>query len=130
MGAFFALAFSLTILKKLTGAICPFNAITGFPCPTCGFTRALVEFFKFNIPLAFTLHPLFWLMGPLVLFIAFLAVFKPAAISKFNWLWTCSIAAIMLCYVLRLIFSFPRFEPMTINEDALLMKLLTLLGLI
>lgn len=38
-------------------SICIFFFITGFPCPGCGFTRALQQNFWLNLPQALKLHP-------------------------------------------------------------------------
>lgn len=39
---------------------CPFFALTGLPCATCGMTRAWSAVFHGNLSAAFALHPLFW----------------------------------------------------------------------
>jgi hypothetical protein len=37
---------------------CPFRLLTGFPCPTCGATRAAVALARFDLASAFALSPL------------------------------------------------------------------------
>lgn len=37
---------------------CPFHALTGLPCPTCGGTRALLALFQLDLPAALALNPL------------------------------------------------------------------------
>lgn len=39
---------------------CPFFALTGLPCATCGMTRAWSAVFHGNLSDAFSFHPLFW----------------------------------------------------------------------
>ncbi len=41
-----------------SGYRCPFRAITGLPCPTCGGTRALHALTRLELWTAFTLNPL------------------------------------------------------------------------
>lgn len=38
--------------------VCPFKAMTGFPCPTCGATRAFIHFAHLNLTEAFVMNPL------------------------------------------------------------------------
>lgn len=40
---------------------CPFNAVTGLPCPACGSGRASAALAAFDVPAAFTSNPLFTL---------------------------------------------------------------------
>ena len=37
---------------------CPFRAITGVPCPTCGFTRALLALLRGDLMGSLRLHPM------------------------------------------------------------------------
>lgn len=47
-GGIFAVAI-LIILIVLDYYKCPFYLLFGFPCPTCGVTRAILSLFKFDI---------------------------------------------------------------------------------
>jgi hypothetical protein len=40
---------------------CPFLSVTGWPCLTCGATRATIAFLHGNLPLAFSWNPLAFL---------------------------------------------------------------------
>jgi len=53
---------------------CVFRSITGFPCPTCGTTRAATAFLDGNLIAAFTANPLAAAMGFLFVVGAPLAV--------------------------------------------------------
>ena len=46
---------------------CPTAATLGIPCPGCGLTRATLAAAQGNIAKAFALHPLFWLISPLMI---------------------------------------------------------------
>lgn len=56
-GAMALLAFGLGV----QGPRCPFLAITGFPCLTCGATRATIAFLHGNFSLAWWWNPLAFL---------------------------------------------------------------------
>ena len=43
-----ALLIIVPLLYELSGIGCPFRAIFGFPCPTCGVTRALICLVKLD----------------------------------------------------------------------------------
>jgi hypothetical protein len=45
----------------LAGPRCPFLAMTGWPCMTCGATRATIAFLQGNLPLSFSWNPLAFL---------------------------------------------------------------------
>ncbi len=78
------LKIKLVGLAALTGLIafilifkppCPIYSVLGFPCPTCGMTRAWICVFYKDVKNAFLLNPSFWTV-PVVLFFAFFD-FKP-----------------------------------------------------
>jgi hypothetical protein len=46
-------------------SLCPFKAITGFPCPGCGITRSLVFLYRGDLSTSVHYH---WFGVPLVLF--------------------------------------------------------------
>jgi hypothetical protein len=45
-------------LDHLGFPVCVFKLLTGFPCPTCGGTRALGRLFALDLPGAFVMNPL------------------------------------------------------------------------
>ena len=57
------------IASRLTGqSVCPIYRTLGIPCPSCGMTRAWVCLLHFDIPGAFQMHPLFWVVPPGLVF--------------------------------------------------------------
>jgi len=46
---------------------CPIRYFLGFPCATCGTTRALISFFTGDFSSAFYYHPLFFLSIPFII---------------------------------------------------------------
>ena len=122
--SFYILVFLvIAVLYSFIG--CPFYFIFGVPCAACGTTRALVSLFRGDIMGAFQWHPLFWLMPPFVV----LLITKNSHICKdkiTNNMIIFGIAALCLgVYVYRMIAQFPHTEPMTLNEGAILIKILS-----
>jgi len=65
LGAVFAAAAGLAIgaagllrLDHLPWSLCYFKALTGYPCPTCGTTRAFARLFWRDLPGALAMNPL------------------------------------------------------------------------
>lgn len=61
---------AVVIGRKVFGISCPFYALSGFPCPTCGMTRAWLSVLSFDFEAAFAYHPLFWTVP--LLYVCFL----------------------------------------------------------
>jgi uncharacterized protein DUF2752 len=66
MGLLAGLAVSLLHLDRLPFAFCTFKAATGWPCLTCGSTRALGRLLALDVPGALALNPLATLAGLLL----------------------------------------------------------------
>ena len=65
LGAFFAAAAGAAIvaagalrLDHLPWSLCYFKTLTGYPCPTCGTTRAFARLFWRDLPGALAMNPL------------------------------------------------------------------------
>lgn len=67
-GACALFIYALYLLKRLPQIPCVFKTVTGYPCPTCGSTRAVLDFFHLDIVSAFRWNPLVVLGG--IVFIA------------------------------------------------------------
>ncbi len=48
------------------GWLCPIRALLGLPCPACGLTRATLLVVQGDLRGALAMHPLVWLVTPLV----------------------------------------------------------------
>ena len=59
-----AIALAIALLVLSYGWRCPFQVVTGVPCPTCGITRATRLALQGDISGALHLHPLWWLAVP------------------------------------------------------------------
>ncbi|MDO4563224.1 MAG: DUF2752 domain-containing protein [Clostridia bacterium] len=115
-----AIAAALGLYLKFIG--CAVNTFVGIPCPGCGLTRGALALLRMDFAAAWQYHPMAFLL-PLV---AAVIVFRKKPF--FNKLFSSSIFWLALAvltlavYAIRMFLLFPRVEPMTINQDALLVK--------
>lgn len=102
---------------------CLFKSFTGFPCPSCGLTRACKSFFNFDFKKAFYYHPLFFFIPPLFLFLIYAN--KPLFKSKYkqNAFLVICLIIILTVYLYRMIYLFPHTAPMDYNKASFLYKL-------
>lgn len=121
----FSLYLIITYLFKII--TCPLKLITGFPCPSCGMTRAGFSVLKLDFISAFNYNPLIFIL-PIILFII---IFKERPIiNKFyksKVLWISLIILIFAIYIIRLIFIFPKY-PMDYEENSLLGLIISLIN--
>lgn len=81
---------------------CVIRHITGFPCPGCGMSRAWLSVLQLNLGEAFRLHPMFWSIPILCLYILYDGKLIPNPKVN-NFLLGILLAAFFLCYLFRLI---------------------------
>lgn len=98
--------------SAITGTVCLIRGIIGIPCPSCGMTRAMKEFFDGNIIAAFRFHPAFWLpfMSTLLVCLNKKSLKRVLIIS---------IVLLVCMYLFRMKVYFPNIEPMNINEKSI-----------
>lgn len=94
-------------------SLCPMVVLTGFPCPACGMTRAVLAVFKGEFALAWHLQPFAY--GFLLLVFVF-------AVRRYIWkkdmkclikYVVAGMAALIIFYIYRMIRYFPGDPPMT-----------------
>lgn len=82
---------------------CPVKFLTGISCPCCGMTRAYLSALRLDVVTAFTYHPM-WIFLPPIIFL--LIFFRLRHMKKaFIICLTAGIAAMLAVYVLRLVLS-------------------------
>ena len=59
------------ILRIHRGYECPVLKYTGVPCPVCGMTRAWIAAIHLDFSTAFHMHPMFWSVPLLLLYILY-----------------------------------------------------------
>lgn len=116
-----AILLAALVYHQLLGdTLCPVYRILGFPCPTCGMTRAWTEALQGHLKEAFAMHPLF-LLAPFLLLTLVLYEKNATDSPKRKWLQVCIIVEIVLLvcvWLYRMITIFPNQAPMTWNEEA------------
>lgn len=104
---------------------CPVYRLIGLPCPGCGMTRAWFQVLRLDFAGAFHWHPLFWILPFLVLlFLFFNRLPKKAVVAA------AAVLAVLFAgtYIVRMVRLFPHTPPMTVNENAPLIRLLRMCG--
>lgn len=109
------------MLSLFTGSLCWIRSVTGFPCPGCGSTRAVICLFRFQFREALQFHPLIFLTIAVIVYYIVKAlrrdiknIYKAEKYAGFA-----IVIIFITIYVLRMILFFPNTEPMTILYTAL-----------
>ena len=123
------LAFILyyVVTNHLFGYISPSMIILGLPCPGCGLTRAGVLFFTGQFQQSFVMHPLF---VPVLIFVICLVVCELIWPNKLKYMQIPAVLLIctsLIVYVLRMVFLFPDYPPMVVNENAILFDIINII---
>lgn len=109
---------------------CLIRDITGFPCPGCGMTRALLAAIHCDMAEAFRMHPLFWL-PPIMMLAAIILAWRASdilTIKKASRIGLVLIIVFIAVYIVRMILFFPDVEPMTYQQQSLFGMIGRLLG--
>jgi len=107
---------SLTAAYFIGISICPIYNFVGIPCPSCGMSRAWAFTLHGEIGEAHVYHPMFWI----VIFLPFLAM----KYKHVNAAAVIVLVVFIIVWIARMFFLFPHTEPMTINDRALIFKIL------
>ena len=94
-------------------SLCPMVILTGFPCPACGMTRAVMSILKGNFAAAWYLHPFSYVF---LLFLVVFAVRRYIMKKEVKSLTKYAIAimiALILFYVYRMLRYFPGEPPIS-----------------
>lgn len=121
-----AIAFLLYNMAVMTviGAFCPMEIITGFPCPGCGMTRALLCVIIGQFGQAFRYNACIYLWIPLGLYWGWNRYIKGRKAKGMPVL-LCAVAAVMiLWHVYRMTVAFPGEEPLVFFENNMIGRVL------
>lgn len=81
---------------------CLIRHVTGLICPTCGMTRAWFSVLRLDPVSAFSLHPMFWSVPVLVLYLIYDGqLFRNRKLNRL--IFGALITGLMVCYLIRLI---------------------------
>lgn len=99
------------VMHALFGAFCPSVIVTGFPCPGCGMTRAVLYLLKGQFSRSWALNPAagFWVLW--ALWFAFERYIRGRKCKRLTWA-LAGIALFMITvYIVRMIRYFPDKPP-------------------
>ena len=94
-------------------SLCPMVTLTGFPCPACGMTRAVLAILKGDFVAAWHLHPFSYAFLFLVLLFAVRRYILKKDVKCLIKYAAAGMAALILFYIYRMIRYFPGEPPMT-----------------
>lgn len=101
------------------GELCLIKSTAGFPCPSCGMTRAHIEALRFNFKKAFDYHPLFIFPSIIFFTVIFRNKFRAAEYLYNNkYINTVFLFIFIIVYIIRFILLFPHKEPFTYNYNS------------
>lgn len=112
--------FGLLFLIVMFFYTCPFRMFIGIPCPGCGMSRALSCLLQGDLEASLYYHAM--LLPTMAAALAFLTV-KKSYQTKVLWIWA---SLMLLYYLFRMLFVFPQ-DPMSLNHNALLFRILPVL---
>ena len=123
-----AAAAAVFMLPILFGVYtCPIQAITGFPCPGCGMTRAALALLQLDFARAFAMHPgVYVLIGWCLVWLVSYGLNRAGhtnSLYKSHGMLIILAVALAGIYVVRMVLYFPHTAPMVYNTDSLLYKL-------
>ena len=114
----------ISIAILFTDSICLTKAVTGFPCPGCGLTRANLSFFRGNFSQALNFHPLFLVVDAYLIYIVIYALKSNTRESKTVKILTVIFAVSLLgVFIYRVRLLYPNIEPLTYNYNSLFYKI-------
>lgn len=112
------------VMHRLFRAFCPSVLITGFPCPGCGMTRALLSLLKGQIARAWALNPaaVFWIMW--AVWFAIERYGRERCPKALIWAAWGILLFMVLVYIIRMKLYFPDRPPYTYTGNNLFSRVL------
>lgn len=111
-------------LRKTIMGTCPLVKATGYPCPSCGLTRAGLKLMEMDFAGAWQIHPFIYMAVLLaILFVWNRYILGRTDMERLKKLLAVSVFAMLLFYVYRMCRYFPGEPPMSYYNDNLLHRL-------
>ena len=112
------------VMHALFGAFCPSVIVTGFPCPGCGLTRAVLYLLRGEFLRSWALNPAAGLWGLWALWFAFERYIRGRRCKGLTWA-LCGIALFMISvYMIRMIRYFPDRPPYVYTPNNLFSRII------
>jgi hypothetical protein len=119
------------LLRRMVGGVCPLVKATGYPCPSCGLTRAGLKLLEMDFAGAWQLHPFIYAAVFLsVLFVRDRYILGRTDMERLKKLLTICIFAMLVFYVYRMCRYFPGVPPMSYYSDNLLHRMREMLDVL
>lgn len=110
--AFILIIIILLALKLTTGNLCPFVLITGYPCPGCGMTRAVLHLLQGEFIQAAVMNPFVYgiiVLGGCHLYYRY---FRRESWKYARIAWGILLGLMIVYYMYRMLVWFPDRPPM------------------
>ena len=114
------------IIKKIFKAFCPLVILTGFPCPACGMTRAILFLLTGQFERSFRIHPMAILWVILALYCIIMRYLLGKRVAYFKSIVIVLLLAMIVYYIYRMITLFPNQPPMSYTRNNLLHRVIVL----
>ena len=112
------------VMHALFGAFCPSVIVTGFPCPGCGMTRAVLYLLKGQFLRSWALNPAAGLWGLWAVGFAFERYIRGQKCKGLTWA-LCGIALFMISvYLIRMVRYFPDRPPYVYTPNNLFSRII------
>lgn len=118
---FLYIAFFKIMLPHETN--CLVKAISGFPCPTCGMTRASFSLLGLNVTQAYQYHPLVFVVPFLFMTVLMKDLYFFATLFRSKVFWSIVIVLFVTVYIVRMYYMFPDTVPMDYGRATWIYKL-------
>ena len=115
------------VIKKIFRAFCPLVIVTGFPCPACGMTRALLYLFTGQFERSFNIHPMGALFVLLAVYCIVMRYFLGKRVLGLKYIVAVLMSALIVFYLYRMATIFPNRPPMSYTRNNLLLKIFHIL---
>ena len=108
--------------RKFIYSICPLIMLTGYPCPSCGLTRAGIRLLHFDFAGAWHMHPFIYVVAILVFRYCWnryirLQLRQPKSMKILAGI---ALVALVIFYIYRMVRYFPGEPPMSYYSGNLL----------
>lgn len=114
-------------VKKVFRAFCPLVITTGFPCPACGMTRAVLFLLTGQLERSWNAHPMAVLWVLFALYCIIMRYFLGRKVKGFRAIAITLLVAMIALYIYRMITIFPNRPPMSYTRNNMLRKLVNML---
>lgn len=103
----------LFIFNYIFGQVCLLKIVTGFPCPFCGYTRAVLYFMSGNFKASFYFQPLTVLLIPIIIMYIISKAYNKTIIHKILKIYILTfVFSNFIIYAYRMTYMFPNTPPL------------------